>query len=126
MSMFYSISESEMEIMQVIWASDGFVTSTQLLTIFADKDWKAQTMSTFLSRLVKKGILRNEKRGRTNLYVPAVTEVEYRSLEARNIMDNMYNGSLSGFLSALSGGKGLNKEEIEDIRAWFDEVSAND
>lgn len=123
---FYSISDSEMEIMKVIWDGDSPVTSTELLEVFADKGWKAQTISTFLSRLVEKGILSSEKRGRANLYVPAVTETEYRRLEARHIMDDMYNGSLSGFLTALSGGKGLNKDELDSLRAWFDEVSAND
>ena len=126
MSTFYGISGSEMEIMQVIWASNAPVTSTQLLEIFAGKGWKAQTMSTFLSRLVEKGILQSEKIGRANHYIPAITETEYRRREARHIMDDYYNGSLSGFLAALSGGRGLSKDELETLRAWFEEVSHGD
>ena len=73
MHTFQSLSESEMEIMEVIWESAAPVTTAQLLEVFSHKGWKAQTMSTFLSRLVEKGVLAVERRGKANLYTPAMT-----------------------------------------------------
>lgn len=112
--------------MRVIWDRGEAVTAGELLAVFAHKGWKAQTMSTFLSRLVDKGLLRGERQGRGNRYTPALTEAEYHRLEARHIVDELYGGSLSGFLSALSGGQGLEREEVEALRAWFEEVSGRD
>ncbi len=57
---FQKLSETEMEVMQVIWASDNPITSGELLDIFAQKKgkkWKGQTIATFLARLVEKGVL---------------------------------------------------------------------
>ena len=60
MRQFQKLSETEAELMQVIWECDHPVTSSELLRIFAEekgKQWKGQTISTFLSRLVDKGVL---------------------------------------------------------------------
>ena len=57
MGQFQSLSESEMEIMRVIWDAGSPVTAAELLERFAHKGWKIQTVSTFLSRLVEKGVL---------------------------------------------------------------------
>ena len=62
MGQFQSLSESEMEIMRVIWDAGSPVTAAELLELFAHKGWKIQTVSTFLSRLVEKGVLSVERR----------------------------------------------------------------
>ena len=80
MGQFQSLSESEMEIMRVIWDAGEPVTAVWLLEVFAHKGWKIQTVSTFLSRLVEKGVLSVERRGRSNFYTPAVTEQGYQKL----------------------------------------------
>lgn len=120
MKAFQSLSESEMEIMRVIWKTDAPMTTAQLLDIFAHKGWKAQTMSTFLTRLVDKGALSAEKRGKANLYTPAVSQKEYHALEARHLIDSMYHGDLLDFLAAFYGGKGISKTELAELKAWFD------
>ena len=123
--MFQSLSESEMEIMRAIWDAAGPMTTAQLLEIFAHKGWKAQTMSTFLSRLAEKGVLAVERQGKANLYTPAVTPEQYRQQEAEHIIDSMYHGSLRNFLAAFCGGKKLSPAEAEELRAWFEEEAGH-
>lgn len=124
---FQSLSDAEMEIMRVIWAAEGPVTAGQLLDRFADRGWKAQTMSTFLARLVRKGVLTVRKRGKANLYAPAVTEQGYRQLEARHVVDALYDGSLTDFLAALFGGEPpLRAEELEALGRRFDREAGHD
>lgn len=105
MGQFQSLSESEMEIMRVIWDTGAPITAAQLLELFAHKGWKIQTVSTFLTRLVEKGVLTVERRGRSNFYTPAVTEQGYHKLEARRLVDEHYHGDLLGFLAAFYGGE---------------------
>ena len=124
--MFQSLSESEMEIMRAIWDAAGPMSTAQLLEIFAHKGWKAQTMSTFLSRLVEKGVLAVERQGRANLYTPAVTPEQYRQQEAEHIIDSMYHGSLRNFLAAFYGGKKLTQAEAAELKAWFDQEVGRD
>jgi len=120
MKSFQSLSDSEMEIMRWIWGTKPPVTSNQLLTAFAHKAWKAQTMSTFLTRLVEKGLLLVERNGKTNAYTPAVTEAEYHKREAQHVIDSMYRGSLTDFLTAFYGGGKISEEDAAELKAWFE------
>lgn len=126
MRAFQSLSESEMEIMKVIWEMATPVTTTQMLEVFAHKGWKAQTMSTFLTRLVEKGVLTAARKGKSNLYTPAITLEEYRQLEAEHVIDSMYHGSLRNFLAAFYGGKKMSQAEAEELKAWFDQEAHHD
>lgn len=121
MKRFQGLSESEMEIMQVIWRSGAPLTTSNLLNLFSHKGWKIQTLSTFLTRLVEKGVLGMEKRGKNNLYAPVLTEREYHAQEARHVVDDMYHGDLRDFLAAFYGGKGISRQEAEELKRWFDE-----
>ena len=71
MQTFRALSDSEMEIMQVIWQLGAPITTSQLRHLFAHKGWKIQTLATFLTRLVDKG---------------AITAEEARSYPGRNLI----------------------------------------
>lgn len=78
-----SITDSELEIMLKIWELNVPVTSSLLVSEFwSDKEWKPQTVSTFLSRLVKKQYLAVEKYGASNVYTPLISKEEYEHLNA--------------------------------------------
>lgn len=122
MNKFQKLSDTEMELMSIIWELNKEVTSAELLEIVEkvkDKRWSGQTISTFLSRMVEKGVLTFDKKGRTNHYIAAVTINEYRQKEAESILNDMYKGSIKKFLSALYNGKKMNKEEIDELKEWF-------
>jgi len=125
MTNFQKLSDTEMEVMQVIWASGRPITSSELLDIFArnkGKAWKGQTMATFLARLVEKGVLISIKQqGRTNIYEPCMSPEEYRSQEAKSLLETLYEGSVKNFLATLYDGKELTKDEIVELRRWFTE-----
>ena len=125
MTNFQKLSETEMEVMQIIWASGHPITSGELLDIFArnkGKEWKGQTMATFLARLVEKGVLISTKQqGRTNIYEPCMSPEEYRSQEAKSLLETLYEGSVKNFLATLYDGKELTKDEMSELRRWFAE-----
>ena len=125
MTNFQKLSETEMEVMQIIWTSGHPMTSGELLDIFArdkGKEWKGQTMATFLARLVEKGVLiATKQQGRTNIYEPCMSPEEYRSQEAKSLLKTLYEGSVKNFLATLYDGKELTKDEIAELRCWFAE-----
>ena len=116
------LSDTEMELMEVIWECDPHVTSTELLRIFTQrgKEWKAQTISTFLSRLVDKGVLSIVSRqGRTNSYAPVFSQEEYKLQETQSILNDLYQGSVKNLISALYDGDRLSDEDIAELKQWF-------
>lgn len=121
MKKVHKLSETELELMKVIWESEPPVTSTELLQIFAarGKGWKGQTISTFLSRLVDKGVLESTRHGRTNKYVPLITPDDYKLAEAEHVLDGLYQGSVKNLIAALYDGDKLSDEDIEELKQWF-------
>lgn len=128
MKKFYKMSDSEMEVMRVVWDSATPLTVSQLLTIFENRNWKVQTMGTFLTRLADKGLIAVTKqpKSKANLFSPAVTEQEYRQLEAQSVLSSMYDGSLRNFLSALYGGREIDASEAEGLKQWFEGAGKDD
>lgn len=123
MNKIQKLSESEMEVMQVIWRSTPPVTSKELLQLFAEsgKEWKAQTISTFLSRLVDKGALSSVRDGRTNRYTPKISSEDYRLMETKGMLDGLYQGSVKNLLSALYDGDKLSNQDIAELKKWLSE-----
>lgn len=78
-------------------------------------------MSTFLTRLRKKGLVEAKTEGKGYIYFPAVTEAEYRQAEARSILDAIYDGSLKNFLAALYRNPEIAPDEIEELKQWLSE-----
>lgn len=117
-----SISETELQVMTVLWNSQTPKTLTELLNYFyteQGKDWKQQTLLTFLSRLEKKGLVSWEQNGRARSYKAAVSPKEYESLKAKGILDTLYRGSIKKFMTALFDGNALSQEEIDELKQWL-------
>lgn len=119
MTKFQKLTDTEMEVMQVIWRLDRSVTSSELLEIFSEKSWKGQTINTFLSKLVDKGLL-SVTRGkwRVNHYSPFVTFKEYKKREAKSVLDTMYQGSMTTFLATLYDDE-VTEDELNELKDWF-------
>jgi len=123
---FEKMSDSEMEIMKVVWELAAPVTIAQLLDIFESRKWKTQTMATFLTRLADKGLIYINNDKRANVYTAAVSEQKYYQLEAQRLLSSMYDGSLQNFLSALYGGGEIGVNEVGELKEWFEGMSKND
>lgn len=117
------LSDTEMELMEVIWDCEHPVTSSELLHTFAQKgkEWKSQTISTFLSRLVEKGILNVSRQGRINTYLPCLSQADYKLWETQNVLDGLYQGSVKNLISAMYDGDKLSDKDILELKQWFSE-----
>ena len=54
----YDLTKSEEEIMELLWEMDQKMSSKEILDYFnenCDKDWKKQTLNTFLAKLLQAG-----------------------------------------------------------------------
>ena len=69
----YSLTKSEEEIMELLWEKDRKMSSKEILDYFnehCDKDWKKQTLNTFLAKLLQAGFIDRISKDRKYLYVP--------------------------------------------------------
>ena len=117
------MSETESEIMEVLWNSEAPMSASELIDYFAEqrgKVWKAHTLATFLSRLSQKGLVASVRRGRVPYYHPIQTRVAYEQNIAQELLDTMYQGSVTKFFAALCGDTPLSAEDREELKAWLD------
>jgi len=70
------ISDSEWEVMRVIWNNDQIDAMTINELLSESKGWKIATIKTLLGRLVKKDVLYTEREGKKFLYSAKVSEAE--------------------------------------------------
>lgn len=117
-----NLSEAEQEIMDYLWECTDSKTLGELLEYFnqyRDKDWKSQTLSTFMTRLSEKGIVTWTVTGRTKHYYPLLTKEEFESEKAKGILDSMYNSSLKKFVATLYRGNKLSEDEVNELKEWL-------
>ena len=116
----YRVSDSEMEVMKMLWRQKEGIKQSQLLDLFTKegKEGKRQTLNTFLSRLETKGMVIRER----GLVRAAVEEEEYNFSQAQNAIDNMYGGKLSNFVAAFIRRNAVNKEDLEELNVYLTEL----
>ena len=112
------MSTSEAIIMKIIWESHEELSSSDVHKIineqFSEMNWEATTVSTFLTRLVNKGILSVHLKGRTNYYYPIVTSQEYKSNLLSEKIKKKFNLTPTELFLTFAG-KEVNKESIEKL-----------
>lgn len=118
-----SLTECELLVMNIVWGSDvplDLKAVTERAEQLYHKDWKQQTVSTFLSRALKKGYLTMERKGRVFIYYPVVSKEEYKQKEVGRFMDFWSDGKVGELFASLVKEKKLTEEEKEDIRRLLD------
>lgn len=115
------LPESELDIMLAVWAMEGPVTAPAILEQL-ERPLTASALHSYLKRLEEKGYLRCEKAGKVNQYLPLVTREAYQRQESRSVLGKLYQGSLRHFTAALYDGGSLDRREVEELRAYLDEL----
>ena len=115
------LPESELDLMLTIWSMEEPVTAPALLEKL-EKPLTASALHSYLKRLEEKGYLRCEKVGKVNQYRPLVDQASYQRQESHSILGKLYQGSLRRFTAALYDGGNLNRREVEELRAYLEEL----
>lgn len=85
------------------------------------KNWKPQTVSTFLARLVKKGYLTVYRKGRYSYYQPAVSKEEYWKATMQENARFFEKGDMAALACHLCDDV-LDKEDIKKLKQKLDEI----
>lgn len=116
----YKLAGAEQEIMKLLWANGGTLSTSELLDKVNKKGmtWKRQTLNTILARLEEKGVV-----SRPRAYVEAtVTENELLRLQTKEILDSFYDGKLGNFCAALLGDVKGNSKDATNLYTLFDKL----
>ena len=84
-----AMSATEFYILKYLWSRETPATFSEIMTHFNEeekKEWKKQTVNTFLTRLAQKGFLNIDKSGKRAIYIHLYPE--------KNTMKIMHSRSL--------------------------------
>ena len=113
------MTEAELEIMETLWAKGEPIYLGELLEVFnarTNKDWKKQTLNTFLVKMQQKNLVQAVEGARFKKYRPAVVREAYLEEASKAFLDRNYGGSFAKTLMTLNGGAKPDEKEIEALR----------
>lgn len=116
------ISDTEWEIMKVLWAKAPR-SAGEIIETLATRDttWHPKTVKTFLTRLVNKGALGFKKEKRSYLYHPLVSERQCVEAASESFLERVFGGSLSPMLAHFVERKKLTPRELQDLQNLLEE-----
>ena len=113
------ITDSELEVMKLLWrAKDALPVTVIREKLQESKSWEPATIKTLISRLVSKGVVRQEKRN-VFYYFPVITEKEYSSWATKDLITRIYNGKARDLIASLVNSDGLTQDDIAELREMF-------
>ena len=113
------ISEAEYEIMKAVW-KNAPISTNEVVSLFEGGNWNPKTVQTLLARLVKKGVLGYEKKGRVFVYTPLIEEDDYIKEESTSFLKKFYDGALNSMLLNFIDDEKLTDDDIEELKRILD------
>lgn len=110
------ISDTEWQVMKVLWASAPLTANEVVKQLEGIMSWKPKTVKTLLGRLVKKNAIGFNQDGRAYLYYPLVAEDECIKAESRSFLEKVFSGSLNVMFANFLEEQELSKEEIAELK----------
>lgn len=110
---FLDISDSELEVMEMLWKQGSRIKQTELLavSVASGKKWKRQTLNTFLSRLEAKGLVKRFNRIVETVY----SRDEYNYIQVKAAIDCLYDGQLNDFMIALAQNNEITEKNAKEL-----------
>lgn len=121
-----NLTESEYEVMEILWQSDRPLKKTEIIERSKEKSWKDSYIHRMIRSLLAKKAIKQEGRVLTvksyaAMFVPAITKEEYSIIQ----LDNNVNSSITpkgfgGFVASFIGSNESGEQdefisELEDI-----------
>jgi len=110
------ITDAELEVMQVLWASQKAMTLSQIKSALEGRN--GDTTKTLLRRLCQKGAVEQEKR-EVFYYRPLVGRQELGRFRTQRLIDRLYAGSAKAMVAAMVEHDQLKAQDVEELRELF-------
>lgn len=112
------LTKSEMQIMDVLWASEVPLSRADLLEHSQEKSWKDSSVHILLNGLLQKEAIREAgfvKRSKTygRTFTPTLTREEYF---AKTIFSHRHKPDIVGLFAALLERKDITADQLAQIK----------
>ena len=121
----YGLTNTEMELMNIFWESTDSRFTFKELTSYTHnvlgKQWKYQTLGTYLANLQRMGLLDVDTSGKNYVYYPRCSKEEYIHQWTKKLVCSAFDNSIGKFVQAFTGGGKLSEEEAEELKKLLED-----
>ena len=113
------ISDSEWNVMKIIWENPNCTAMFIIEKLKDSSDWKPKTIKTLIRRLVDKNIVGYVQDGREYKYYSLVNESECRRSEGISFLKRVYGGSLKAMMLNFMESDYISAKDIDELRKFL-------
>lgn len=113
------LTESELEILQVLWQK-GDCTVRQVHEELAKNKESGYTTTLKLMQIMHdKGLVTRDSSAKTHIYNAAVTEKHTQKSAVEKMINTLFKGSAADLVMQALGHHKASKEELDEIKAYL-------
>lgn len=115
--MIEKLTDSEEIVMKAIWdiGKEPVLSEVVERTNFYGKEWKPQTVSTFLCKLCQKRYLKLQRNGKIYTYKVLVSEHQYKQRLYKHHISFWNHDNVKEFVMEMMENGDLDKEELREL-----------
>jgi len=108
------LHEGELNVMELLWSNKTLAAKDISKIIKEYIGWEKNTTYTVINRLIEKGAIKREEPG--FICKAAISKRTVQAIETKALLNKLYNGSLSTFLTEYLKNQDLSKAEILELQ----------
>lgn len=115
-------TESELEILQVLWDKGKATVREVHETLSKFKDAGYTTTLKLMQIMFEKGIVKRDDRNKTHIYEAIVTRDNTQKQMVNKMVDSLFGGSATQLVMQALGNSSASKEELNEIQKLLDNL----
>lgn len=115
-------TESELEILQVLWSQGQATVRDVHEKLLLTKDVGYTTTLKLMQIMFEKGLVKRDDSSRTHIYVPACNKERTQKELLGKFITNLFGGSSSQLVLQALGSQKVSEEELDNIQQLIDHL----
>ena len=107
------LHEGELNVMELLWSNKALAAKDIAKIIKEYIGWEKNTTYTVIKRLIDKGAIKREEPG--FICKAAISKRSVQNIETRHLLNQLYNGSLSNFISEYLKNQVLTSADLKEL-----------
>ena len=115
------LTDAEWQLMNALWQGHPATAREIEARLPEETKWAYTTIKTMLSRLARKGALREQKRGNVSFYEPALSRRRARAAALRSLAQSAFGGAVGPLIHFLLEEEKLSPAERQKLTLLLQE-----
>ena len=116
------LPDTELLVMKAIWNNETPISTSRVKEYLdIERTWNISALQTLLNRLISRGFLFSEKKGKNRFYEPLISEKEYIARENRSFLERLNGSSITKFVTSLYDSKSISNADLEELADFIEE-----